>query len=348
MHPARTLCLASLSFLAAVPPALAEEPYLDDRSTPAALIHSLYNAVNRHEYARAFSYFSEPPAKDVDTYAKGYEKTDHVKIVTGEPGSEGAAGSTYYDLPVAIEAVGTDGNSKIFAGCYTLRLANPQIQGAPYNPLHIEKGSLKSASGELADVLPKKCGDGPTPPPSDVLLEKAKAVFAAAYAGTCTSLEPGADPGSGPDSWEIPFQYTSDPKDTLERKARLFRFFCSSGAYNAMDVYYFADDQGGLRNLQFAEPELDIRYEGGKTEGDKVESIDIIGYTVRDQLVNSNYDPDRKAITEVNKWRGVGDASSSGTWIFRNGTFTLVKYDVDASYDGEENPKTILDYDTGP
>ncbi|MGO4843166.1 DUF1176 domain-containing protein, partial [Rhizobiaceae sp. 2RAB30] len=48
------------------------------------------------------------------------------------------------------------------------------------------------------------------------------------------------------------------------------------------------------------------------------------------------------------KWRGVGDASSTGTYIFREGTFTLVKYDVDASYDGEINPETVLDFNSGP
>ena len=35
-------------------------------------------------------------------------------------------------------------------------------------------------------------------------------------------------------------------------------------------------------------------------------------------------------------------------WIFRNGDFSLVKYEVDASYDGEINPETVLDYDTAP
>ncbi|WP_342587146.1 DUF1176 domain-containing protein [Kumtagia ephedrae] len=67
-----------------------------------------------------------------------------------------------------------------------------------------------------------------------------------------------------------------------------------------------------------------------------------------DALVNSFYDDASKSITSAAKWRGVGDASSSGTWMFRDGTFTLVRYDVDASYDGEINPETVLDFHTGP
>jgi hypothetical protein len=40
----------------------------------------------------------------------------------------------------------------------------------------------------------------------------------------------------------------------------------------------------------------------------------------------------------------VGDASSRGTWVFADGGFRLIRYEVDASYDGEINPQTIVDY----
>ncbi|HVY51583.1 MAG TPA: hypothetical protein VHA07_08475, partial [Devosia sp.] len=44
----------------AVSPALAAPPaYLDDRSTPEAVIASFYNAINRQEYARAWSYYED-------------------------------------------------------------------------------------------------------------------------------------------------------------------------------------------------------------------------------------------------------------------------------------------------
>ena len=65
-------------------------------------------------------------------------------------------------------------------------------------------------------------------------------------------------------------------------------------------------------------------------------------------LANSSYDEATMSITSNAKWRGVGDASSAGTWIFRDGEFTLVRYDVDASYDGEINPETVLDFQTAP
>jgi hypothetical protein len=324
----------------------AEPAYLDNRSTPETLVRSLYNAINRHEYARAYGYFSEPPAKDIDAYAKGFADTAEVKVLTGAAGSEGAAGSIYYNLPVAIEAVDKKGNSKVYAGCYTLRLADPTIQADKYDPLHIEKGSLKPTKGSLDDALPTECGDGPPPPAKDALLDKAKSLFTADYVDTCDTSAMGPD-AAEPQAWEISFSLASDKEGDPKRKARLFQFACSSAAYNQSEVYYFVNGEGELRNLQFAAPELAVRYENDDANG-KVESVQIVGYTAEDQLMNSSYDPDTQTISSTNKWRGAGDASSSGAWMFRNGAFTLVKYDVDASYDGEVDLKPVIDYQTGP
>ncbi len=34
-----------------------QQPYLDDRSTPIQVLKSYYNAINRQEYVRAYSYW---------------------------------------------------------------------------------------------------------------------------------------------------------------------------------------------------------------------------------------------------------------------------------------------------
>ncbi len=55
--------------------------YRDDRSTPQALMESYYNAINRKEYARAYSYYSEEGREpDFKVFVKGYEKTKSVKV----------------------------------------------------------------------------------------------------------------------------------------------------------------------------------------------------------------------------------------------------------------------------
>ena len=54
-------------------------------------------------------------------------------------------------------------------------------------------------------------------------------------------------------------------------------FSCSTAAYNESSVYYITDEVSGVRQLQFAEPELDIRYENNDSDG-KLLSVNIIGF----------------------------------------------------------------------
>lgn len=324
----------------------AEPAYLDDRTDAASLVKSLYNAINRHEYARAWDYFGdEKPASDFAAFAQGYDTTAEVKVMTGSPASEGAAGSTFVYVPVAILSIDTDGGEKVYAGCYTARFVNPQIQEPPFNPLHIEKGSLQAVETAFEDSVPAQCPDAPPPEASDALLQQAKAAFAATQ-GDC---EPDRAPEGeeAPVSYAIPFRYKADGDEQPMREARLFRFFCSMGAYNITHVYYLHNELDGLRELQFATPDIDVRYVDDNPDG-QVDSVNIIGFLTADRLVNSAFDGATQSISAHSLWRGIGDASSSGLWIFRNGDFSLVKYEVDASYDGEINPETVLDYDTAP
>lgn len=345
----KALLAATLAMLCAGTAFAAEPPYLDDRSDAATLVRSFYNAINRQEYSRAWDYFGEAkPSSDFNSFASGFEQTSEVEVATGEAGTEGASGSTYFNLPVAIQARNKDGSEAMFAGCYTVRMANPQVQEPPFTGLQIEKGELKPATGSLAEALPASCGDGPAPAPKDTALERARTAFIATHAESCDALSSGQeDSQAEPDAYTINFHGRHDAESDPERQARLFRFHCASGAYNEVHVYYLAGDDGEVRELHFATPELDIHYEGGNSEG-KVEAINVVGYRTVGELLNSSFDEATRTITSYGKWRGVGDAASNGTWLFRDGEFSLVQYDVDASYDGEINPQSVLDYNTAP
>ena len=326
----------------------ADPPYVDDRSDAAAVIRSLYSAINRHEFARAWDYYGDTkPAKDFDTFVKGYDGTDTVDVKTGAVSNDGAAGSIFYNVPVAIQATDKKGEAKVFAGCYTLRQVNAQIQEPPFRPIFIDKGALKPSTADFEDAVPASCGDGPPPQKRDAALEQAKKAFAATYGDQCDKENPDGSPMGEPEAYSLHYKDKDAAADQPERETRLFRFFCSMAAYNESAVYYVADDVMGVRQLQFAEPELDIRYENNNSEG-KVEAIHIVGFQTSGWATNSDYDEDTKTISTFNKWRGLGDASSSGTYLFRNGDFSLVQYEVDASYDGEENPQTVVDYNTAP
>src|SRR5690349_21692340 len=64
---------------------LAAQPaYVDDRSTAASLVRSYYNAINRQEYARAYTYFGDNNApQSYSSFAAGYADTVSVTVATG-------------------------------------------------------------------------------------------------------------------------------------------------------------------------------------------------------------------------------------------------------------------------
>src|SRR5690606_18328597 len=129
--------------------------------TPTALIESLYNAINRHEFARAYSYWQKgPDLPPFETFASGYRETARTRLHTGKVTSEGAAGSVYYTVPVAVRSVYRDGTTVVFAGCYTVRLADPKIQDEPpFQPMHIVSGKLLRARGRTSQAVPEFCAN---------------------------------------------------------------------------------------------------------------------------------------------------------------------------------------------
>lgn len=342
----------SLSLLAATSAAIAaDEPpaYLDNRSDAASLVKSLYNAINRKEYARAWSYYGdEKPAKSLQAFEDGYKDTSSINVKIGKVTAEGAAGSTYFSIPVAIQAFAEGKPAQVFAGCYTARLANPGVQADAFQPMQLQKGSLKPSNEGLQSAPPDSCGAG-EPIGGDAILEQAKAAYIATNAPTCDRADPASGLPESIEDYTIKYRHTGDPDTQPESTVRLFSFACFAGAYNFSAIYYLYDDLGGMRQIEFPVPKLDIVYENpDDTENSKVKSITVTGFYGDGQLLNSEFDPATNTISAFEKWRGIGDASSVGTWVFKDGNFVLVKYDVDASYDGESEGQTVVDYESAP
>ena len=264
--------------------------------------------------------------------------------------SEGAAGSTFYYVPVAIAATGADGSEKVFAGCYTARLVNPRIQEQPFRPLHIEKGSLKPADAAIDEAVPEQCPDAPRARKADALLDRAKAAFAATHADECTS-PPGDDTsrdraGSLYDPLSLQILR---PRNDPEQQARLFRFFCSMGAYNESHIYYLHDEDEGLAASCISPtPELDIRYENDDSEG-KVESIAVIGYradgAARELLLRRSDQVDLVACQMARRRRRVVIGHMDfprrrrSRWSDTKSTRPMTARSI---------RETVLDYDTAP
>lgn len=133
--------------------------YLDNRSTPETLIASYYNAINRKEYVRAYSYYSEEGRDpNYDVYAEGYKNTKSVKVQTRTTEPDPGAGQIYWSVPLAIESEDDDGKKTVFTGCYTLRMTNPAMQDVPpFKPLEIMTGSLTPSPLDLEKSVPESC-----------------------------------------------------------------------------------------------------------------------------------------------------------------------------------------------
>lgn len=136
--------------------------YLDDRSSPAALLYSLANAFNRHEFIRAYSYWSSPMdyLGILDAFSNTYANVSSVQVTFGNIYSEGAAGSIYYSAPVVFSFTHSDNTVEKDSACFLLRFPQPANFGEPpIDLLHIEKGgfNLVAAGINDGDALTSAC-----------------------------------------------------------------------------------------------------------------------------------------------------------------------------------------------
>jgi hypothetical protein len=139
--------------------------YIDDRSGPAEVMQSFYNAINRREYVRAYSYWEAAGAAaflpPYPQFEQGYSTTASVQLIVGQAISEGAAGQLYYRLPAAMVAAQSDGTIQTFVGCYTLHISQPGIQGTPpFQPLGIAAADIRPVAND-ADLEAELSGACP-------------------------------------------------------------------------------------------------------------------------------------------------------------------------------------------
>ena len=141
--------------------------YLDDRSTATGLMQSYFNAINRHEYLRAYSYWRDPAGSNgpFEDFQAGYATTTHVEISFGQIGGDAGAGQMYYSVPALLTAQTSDDNTQVYAACYILHLSQPTFQEPPFQGLTIERGKASAlASGaDGSAALAAACSGGDYP-----------------------------------------------------------------------------------------------------------------------------------------------------------------------------------------
>jgi hypothetical protein len=131
--------------------------YIDDRSDGVLVLRSLFNALNRKEYVRAYSYWepSSPQLQPFNQFQQGYANTASVQLTTGTETTDAGAGQFYYNVPVVLVSKTTGNATQTFTGCYTLHLANPGIQGQPpFQPLAIRSGTINPVPNSPTPAMP--------------------------------------------------------------------------------------------------------------------------------------------------------------------------------------------------
>lgn len=155
--PTETLTVATNTPESAAPAApmdYSPAVYLDDRSTPATLLYSLANAINRHEFIRAYSYWSSPfdYIGLLEAFTNNYASTASVQLTMGDILSEGAAGTIYYSAPVIMTFTNSDATVYRMSSCFLFRFPQPANFGEPpITLLHISKGGLNSVAADISD-----------------------------------------------------------------------------------------------------------------------------------------------------------------------------------------------------
>lgn len=128
------------------PTDLSATRYLDDRSDPVLVLRSMFNAINRQEYARAYGYWdaTSAEARPFDDFEAGYADTRNVTLEFGTVVPDAGAGQYYFQVPLILRAETAAGAKQVYVACYTLHLSNPSFQATPpFQPLALRTGTAR-------------------------------------------------------------------------------------------------------------------------------------------------------------------------------------------------------------
>jgi len=114
-------------------PAQSAAPDTSAPKDPADAVRKYYAFLEAKDYPRAYAMWGQDGLASKQTYpefAAGFARTAHTRVtVTGPVSIEGAAGSSYAEVRVRVDATTTDGREQAFGGAYVVRRAN-DVPGA--------------------------------------------------------------------------------------------------------------------------------------------------------------------------------------------------------------------------
>lgn len=155
-------------------------------------------------------------------------------------------------------------------------------------------------------------------------------------------------PGGYDNVYRFTYRSKGQDQDSPDYRRTLVQLACASGADNVTSIYLLRDDDAGAwQLLSFAEPVADFDYADENFSRLKAPPK-VTGYIAVTRMTNSDFAEDGRTITAGAKWRGAGDAWSSGEWRFEDGAFVLKRYEIDPTFeppdDGTQDPEAPGSY----
>lgn len=175
-------------------------------------------------------------------------------------------------------------------------------------------------------------------PANEKLISHARTILAATYGDECNDRFSNHE-DIGDKVYSVTWKKRYHADESPAPKGQLVKLYCDAGAYNNRHSWFIVDQDGRLSLISFAAPSFTAIYDN--EDHSSVKSLTVDGMIAYSQLVNSEFSPELGEISMVVYWRGVGDASTNGTWKLFDGSMVLKTFEVDASYDGKTTPKRI-------
>jgi hypothetical protein len=135
------------------------------QDSPAEVLASFYNAINRQEYQRAYGYWETPPTP-YDQFVQGYADTASVQQIVQPPTFiDAGAGNLHAAIPTVLVASKRDGSQQRFGGCYVTHKANIQP-----DVWHLSQAQIAplDASASIPALLAQACAAFGVPAPAQV------------------------------------------------------------------------------------------------------------------------------------------------------------------------------------
>ncbi|WP_187326893.1 DUF1176 domain-containing protein [Martelella lutilitoris] len=181
----------------------------------------------------------------------------------------------------------------------------------------------------------------------DGRLSKARDMILSLYPESCDADLATDFAGLENVAYDVSWQEKDWDGAPIKREGTLFEVNCYLAAYNIVVAYVFAPDEDAAEAMlpvSFAVPAFTLDYADDDTDQTRLAAPPAVtGFSAETLLVNPSFDPETNTITSFAKWRGLGDAYSSGAWALENGRFVLKHFVIDPIYEANvEDPSEEL------